>query len=335
MLTAAPARIVFMGSPEFALPSLRRLIDAGLNVVAVYTQPDRAIVRGRVLPPPVKHLAESSGLPLRQPASLRRPEAIAELAALRPDLLVIVAYGQILRPAVLAIPARGALNLHASLLPRGRGPAPIAAAILDGLEETGVSIMQLDEGLDTGPVLAQEREPIDVTDTAASLSERLAARGASLLVDVVPRWLAGAIVPQPQDDALATRTRLIAKEDGQIDWRLPAHTLWRQIRAYNPWPVAMTTLDGTDVRILQAWPIDSPISVQSAPPDATPLQPGAILALAGRVDLPAELPRPAFAVQTGDGLLLPLLLQRAGKRVLSARDFANGERGLMGKQFGA
>ncbi|HTE84966.1 MAG TPA: methionyl-tRNA formyltransferase, partial [Dehalococcoidia bacterium] len=297
------ARLVFMGSPEFAVPSLRRLLEARYDIVAVYTQPDRQAGRGRHLqPPPVKQAALEAGLPVFQPETLRRPEAVAELASLHPDAIVVVAFGQVLRPPVLQIPGCGVLNVHASLLPRHRGASPVAGALLAGDEAAGVSIMLLDAGLDTGPVLAQRAEAILPEDTAGSLTDRLANLGAGLLVETLPAWLTGKLAPSAQDERQATLTRRVNKEDGRIDWSRPAREIWSRIRAYTPWPGAMTSLNGTPLQILQAWP--------AAGGDDEPA--GTVLPLAGAVDVPASLPPPAFAVQTGDGILLPLVLKRAG-----------------------
>lgn len=319
------ARIVFMGSPEFAIPSLERLLDAGHEIAGVYTQPDLAAGRGQHLQaPPVKRFALERGLPVFQPERLRRPEAIAELAAMRPELIVVAAYGQILRPAVLAIPPHGALNVHASLLPRYRGPAPVVAAILDGAGETGVTIMLVDEHMDTGPILAQRATPIAPEDTAGTLTDRLATLGADLLIDVVPRWLEGKIEPRPQDGSRASVTHLIKKEEGLLDWTMPAVDLWRRVRAFTPWPGATTTLAGGQVRILQTWPVEGDARVE----------PGSIVGFRDRGSLPPNAPRPAFAVQTGRGLLVPLVLQKAGKRALPAVDFANGERALLDRKLG-
>jgi methionyl-tRNA formyltransferase len=314
-----------MGSPEFALPSLRALVTERFSVVGVYTQPDRAAGRGRHLAaPPVKQYAESVGLPVFQPASLRQPQALADLQSLAPDLIVIAAYGQILRPRVLAIPPRGTLNVHASLLPRYRGASPVATAILDGAELTGVSIMLVDEGLDTGPVLAEREMPIQPQDTTGSLSARLAALGAALLVDVLPEWLTGRVEPRPQDASRATLTKLIRKEDGILNWQQPASTLWRRIRAYSPWPGATTTVGGSTVQILQSWPVEGTCGGA----------PGSVSRFRGPLELPPGLPRPAFAVQTGSGLLVPLMLQTAGKQPVTAIDFLNGQRGLLERRFG-
>lgn len=315
--------IVFVGTPEFAVPSLRRIVADGHEVAAVITQPDRATGRhrNRLTPPPVKEAALEVGLTVRQPTSLRDPDAIAELGALNPEVMIVVAYGQILRQEVLDIPLRGVLNVHASLLPKWRGASPIAAAILAGDDETGVSIMLMDAGMDTGPVLSQRREAISPNDTTGSLSERLSHLGADLLGETLPRWLAGEIEPQPQDGTRATVTHLIRKEDGAIDWTLPAADLWRRVRAYNPWPGANTALDGEQITIWQSWPLNSD----------TGEAPGAIVALP--TDAPGEARDAAFAVQTGDGLLAVIELQRAGRRAVSSAEFARGAPGLAGKRF--
>jgi methionyl-tRNA formyltransferase len=260
-----------------------------------------------------------------QPASLRREEAVEQLRALRPDVIVVAAYGQILRRAVLDIPPHGALNIHASLLPRWRGAAPVPAAILAGDRETGVSIMLIDEGLDTGPVLARRATPISEFDTAGTLSERLAVMGAEVLGEVLPRWLRGEITPEPQDESQATYAPRIEKEMGRLDWALPAVDLWRRVRAFNPWPGAFTTLRGEILRIHEAWPIPDGLEV-----------PGTVVLLTAqqRAAVPPERPRPAFGVVCGAGILAPLKVQRAGKRVLYAEEFLRGERGLIGAVLG-
>lgn len=307
--------IVFVGTPDFAVPSLRRLVADGHAVTAVITQPDRATGRhrSRLTPPPVKEAALELGLTVRQPASLRDPAAVAELRALAPEVMVVVAYGQILRQEVLDIPPLGVLNVHASLLPKYRGASPITAAILAGDAATGVSIMKMDAGMDTGPVLARREEAISPEDTAGTLSERLAGIGAELLGEVLPHWLAGEIEPRPQDEALATVSRLIRKQDGAIDWSLPAADIWRRVRAYNPWPGAYTALDGDHVTIWQARPL-------GGGPDAPP---GTVVEATGE----------GFAVQTGDGLLEVLQLQRAGRRAVTAAEFLRGAPGLIGRRL--
>ena len=321
------ARIVFLGSPDFAVPSLDALVAAGHEVAAVVTQPDREAGRGRQLvAPAVKTAAVELGLPVLQPPSLRSPEVVAELRALRPDVIVVAAFGQILRRAVLEIAPHGVLNVHASLLPRWRGASPVTAAIAAGDTVTGVSIMLLDEGLDTGPVLATRETPIADTDTAGLLTERLAKLGAELLVETLPRWLSGAVAPAPQDNALATYAPRLEKEQGRIDWREPAVTIWRKVRAYTPWPGAFTGYHGALLRIQSAWPVEC----------AAPGEPGDVIALPPGVAelVPAELARPAFAVVTGTGLLAPLRLQRAGKQALHAEEFLRGERTLIGSHLG-
>ena len=231
--------LVFIGTPQFAVPSLQSLAEAGHDIATVITQPDRPAGRGRALrPPPVKQAALALGLPVLQPPTLRDPEVLERLRALAPEAIVAVAYGQLLRPELLEVPPKGVLNVHPSLLPRWRGASPIAGAILGGDEETGVTIMLMDAGMDTGPILSQRRHPVSSHDTTGSLTEALATIGADLLADTLPRWLAGDIEAQPQDDSLATVTSLVRKEDGALDWTLPAHRLWLRVRAYNPWPGA-------------------------------------------------------------------------------------------------
>jgi methionyl-tRNA formyltransferase len=316
-----------MGSPDFAVPSLRRLVEDGYDVVGVYTQPDREAGRGRVVtPPPVKQYALEQGLAVFQPPSLRRTEALEGLRALAPEIIIVAAFGQILRRPVLELPAHGVLNVHASLLPRWRGAAPVVAAILAGDEETGVSIMQVDEGLDTGPVVSRRAVPITRIDTGGGLTDRLARLGADLLSDTLPAWLDGEIVPEAQDNARATYAPRIEKDAGHIDWSLPAVEIWRRVRAFNPWPGAFTFLHGHQIRIHDAWPL----------PEGPPAQPGMVVLLTDEMvhAVPAELPRAAFAIGAGAGLLVPLKLQRAGKRALFAQEFARGEHDLIGATLG-
>ncbi len=319
--------LVFMGTPPFALPSLRALHEAGYEIAAVYTRPDRPAGRGlRPRPPPVKELAMALGLPVRQPESLRRPEAIEELRSLSPEVIVVCAYGQILRRPVLEIPPRGVLNVHPSLLPRHRGPSPIAGAILAGDAETGVTIMLMDEGMDTGPVIAQRSLPISPFDTSGTLTERLSHLAAELLLETLPRWLRGEITPQPQDESRATVTRLLRKEDGAIDWTLPAEEIWRRVRAFDPWPGAYTYLEGEQLHIWAAWPLEGDSG----------MPPGTVVALTPEQarQVPAEVGRAAFAVQTGRGLLAVTRVQRAGRRALPAEEFLRGMPGLVGRRLG-
>jgi methionyl-tRNA formyltransferase len=319
--------IVFLGTPAFAVPSLRRLADEGHEIAAVYTQPDRPAGRGRHLTsPPLKAAALAMSLPVRQPDSLRDPSVLAELASLHPNVGIGVAYGQILRQEVLAIPPKGVLNVHPSLLPRHRGASPIPAAILSGDRETGATIILMDPGMDSGPILAQRSLPIEDQDTAGTLTDKLALLAAGLLVDTLSRWLRDEIVPQPQDHSLATKTPLLKKEHGAIDWSLPALQTWRQVRAYNPWPGAYTTLDGQVLHIWEAWALPG----EGAPP-------GTVVPLTEeqQAELPSQVDQGAFTVQTGDGLLAVLSVQRQGRRRLAAAEFLRGARDFIGRTLGS
>ncbi len=308
------ARLVFMGTPDFAVPVLEALIGQ-YEVVGVVTQPDRRVGRGRkVEASPVKVVALAHGLPVLQPPSLRRPEAMAELRDLAPEVIVVAAFGQILRAEALSIPPRGCLNVHASLLPSYRGAAPIAAAILAGEEKTGVTIMLMDEGMDTGPILSQATCPISPQDTRESLSARLAQSGADLLVDTLPRWLAGEIEPQVQDHSQATYCRIISKEDGLIDWSQSAVEVWRRSRAYYPWPGTYTYWRGKLLKVLRA---------EALPQWSGERDPGQVITL-----------DQGLAVAAGEGALLLREVQLAGKRALSAEEFARGQRDFVGSVLG-
>ncbi len=309
------ARVVFMGTPEFAVPTLLALHEHH-QVVGVVTQPDRPAGRGRQLvASPVKEAAVPLGLPLFQPATLRQHEAVAHLAAWCPDVIVVAAFGQILRLPVLTLPAHGCLNVHASLLPRYRGAAPISAAILAGEAITGVTIMHMDEGMDTGPILAQAAWPIAPDDTTASLTAALAELGARLLLETLSAWLAGEIQAQPQDDSMATYCRPLKKEDGRLDWTQPAVHLDRQVRACDPWPGAYTTWQGQRLKVLRA---------RAQPEWKGEALPGQVL----RLD-------PGIGVATGQGVLELLQVQLAGKRPTAAEPFVRGQRDLVGGQLGA
>src|ERR1700674_2531284 len=302
--------IVFIGTADFAVPPLRPLATEGHVIAAVITQPDRPAGRGRRLaPPPVKIAAQELGLTILQPSTLRDAEPLDVIRALQPQAIIAVAYGQILRRELLDIPPRGVLNVHPSLLPRHRGASPIAGAILAGDDETGVSIMMMDAGMDTGPMLAQVRIPIRPDYTTEWLTGQLAHLGADLLAETLPRWLEGQIKPQPQDDSKATVTHLIRKGDGAIDWSLPAVQIWRRVRAYNPWPGASTVLDGEALRLWQAQPLDEtsvelPGTIVAVPPGGPPNDVG--------------YDSPGFAVQTGDTLLTVQVVQPAGARRVTA-----------------
>jgi methionyl-tRNA formyltransferase len=311
-------RIIFMGTPDFAVPVLRELHEQALKqnwqVVSVLTQPDRPAGRGaKIVASPVKEYALAQNLPILQPASLRKePETIAALGALAANLIVVAAYGLILPQAVLELPDFGCINIHASILPAYRGASPIPAAILAGEPETGVSIMLMDKGLDTGPVLAQARQPILPTDTTATLSLRLAEQGAKLLMETLPNWLAGAIAPTPQHDLPGEPSlcHQIAKEAGQINWRQPAGHLERMVRAYTPWPSAYTTWRGNPFKIWKAGAIEGTA------------EPGLVV----------QTPR-GPAVGAGADLLLLHSVQPAGKRAMDIRSFLNGAPEFIGSRL--
>jgi methionyl-tRNA formyltransferase len=308
------ARIVFMGTPEFAVPALLAL-DKGHQVVGVVTQPDRPSGRGRkMVAPPVKEVALARELPLIQPETLRMPEAMQQLASWQPDLIVVAAFGQILRTPVLALPPHGCLNIHASLLPRYRGAAPIPAAILAGDPVTGVTLMRMDEGLDTGPIVAQVECPITPEDTTASLTDRLAHLGAELLIETLPGWLSTQIQARRQDDALATHCRPLQRKDGALDWTCPAAHLDRQVRACQPWPGAYTTWQGQMLKVLRARPRTAWIGEG---------QPGQVVSLEAGI-----------GVVSGKGVLDLLEVQLAGRKPMAADLFARGQRGMVGGRLG-
>jgi methionyl-tRNA formyltransferase len=311
------ARILFMGTPDFAVPSLAALVRDGYAVVAVVTQPDRPRGRGRKLvASPVKQFAEAHALPVLQPETLRSAEAVARLAALRPDLIVVAAFGQILRPSVLALPPQGCINVHGSLLPRWRGAAPVQAAILAGDQVTGSTIMLMDEGMDTGPILAQEALLIEPAETGGELTARLARQGAGLLSATLPAWLAGRIVPRPQEESLATACRPIRKEEGRIDWTSPASSIGRMVRAYHPWPAASTTWKGALLKVLAA-------SV-AEPLQPAVVEPGTVVERQDQV-----------LVATGEGMLELREVQLAGRGAMAAADFARGQRDFVGSVLGS
>lgn len=305
-------RIVFMGTPDFAVPALQVLISTG-QLVGVVTQPDRPAGRGQQLvPPPVKQAAVAAGIPVFQPKSLRKEEAAAPLRDWQPDLIVVAAFGQILRPHVLQLPPMGCLNIHASLLPRWRGASPIQHAILAGDAETGITLMQMEEGLDTGPMLAVAREAILPTDTAATLHDKLAALGGRLLADHLEDVLAGRLTAVAQEDALSTYAPLIHKEDGQLHWHETAVALARRVRAMTPWPGAYTLWEGQPLKILAAHPVDDV---------ALPV---------GQV---GQLPDGTAVVGTAVGGLALLTVQLPGKRPLPTADFINGRPHFVGTRL--
>jgi methionyl-tRNA formyltransferase len=294
-----------MGSPDFAACVLR-LLAKHYTVTGVVTQPDRPAGRGQVLtPPPVKTLALELGLEVIQPERLRRPEAYALLESWAPDLIVVAAYGQILRQNVLDLPKYGCINVHASLLPRWRGAAPIQAAILHGDLRSGATIMKMDAGVDTGDILAMRDIPILPEDNAATLTDRLAQSGAELLIDTLPGYLNGSILPRPQDHSLATFAPMLKKEEGDLDLAQTAQALANRVRAFNPWPGAFIAWQGQPLKIHAA----------HAQADTTnPVGARAIL---------SKLP----AVHAADGWLILDQVQPAGKKPMSGRDFLAGARG--------
>ncbi len=312
-------RVVFLGTPELALPVFAALLAAlDLTVVLAVTQPDRPAGRGRQLAPsPVKRLAEEHGVPVFQPERLRGAAALERLRAVDADLFVITAYGQILRQAILDIPPLGCLNVHPSLLPRHRGPAPIAAAILAGDEETGVTIMLTERGMDTGPILAQTTVPLGVEETTASLTSRLIALGAQLLLQTIPMWADGRLMPLAQDETAATVSRTFTREDGLIAWERPAREIARQIRALNPWPRAYTFSDEKRLLLLDA-------REEPTAPPVIGFAPGTVVAD----------PTGGLLVATGEGLLRVLEVQPEGRQAVAAATYLRGQRALTARVLG-
>lgn len=300
---ALGARVVFMGSPDFALPTLRTLAE-NYEVVGVVTQPDRASGRGRGMKaPPVKLLAQELNLPVIQPEKLKQPEAMEQLRAWAPDLIVVAAFGQILRKDVLELPRHGCLNVHASLLPRWRGAAPINAAILHGDEETGMTIMQMDAGLDTGPMLAKRAIRLTPDDTAGSVFQALSTLGADLLLEILPDYLSGKLVPIPQPEEGATYAPMLKKEDGKLDFTSDVNELERRVRAFNPWPGAFMDFDGTMLKVHR-----------------THVEEGNVEA--GKRLVVENQP----AVAARGGLLILDEVQPAGKKPMSGKSFLAGAR---------
>ncbi len=305
---ALSASVVFMGSPDFSLPTLRALSQA-YEVVGVVTQPDRASGRGRELKaPPVKTLALELGIPVMQPEKLRQPEAMEQLRAWNPDLIVVAAFGQILRRDVLDLPPHGCINVHASLLPRWRGAAPINAAILHGDEATGVTIMVMDVGLDTGPMLGKRSVRLAPDETAGSAFEKLSRLGADLLIETLPDYLSGKRMPTPQPEEGVTYAPTIKKEEGRLDFTQDAEALERRVRAFHPWPGAFMDFEGTLLKIHRA-------RVEAG------------LADAGQRLVVQDQP----AVGAGGGILLLEEVQPAGKKPMSGKAFLAGARQWAGR----
>jgi len=307
-------RVLFMGTPEFAVPPLEKLVHEHCRVVAVYTQPDKPAGRGRLLiMSPVKMAALRMGLPVVQPESLKEGAAVEQLAGFKPDVIIVAAFGQILPRTVLDIPRYGCLNIHPSLLPRYRGASPVVAAILAGDEVTGVTVMLLDSGLDTGPILAQEKMAISSPDTTGSLSIKLSHMAAEMLPDALRRWTAGEITPRPQNEAEVTYSHAIKKEDGEVDWQLPAADIWRRVRAFQPWPGAYTCWDGRRLEIIEAVALPREGKHKHKVGEVVALGEGA-----------------AFGISTGEGILGVIKVQLQGKQAMPAVDFLRGQRQLIG-----
>lgn len=306
-------RVLFWGSPEFAVATLQALLASRHTVVGVVTRPPRRRGRGRrPSPTPVARVAEAAGLPVLAPARPRGPEFLAAAAALAPDVSVVAAYGAILPPAALELPPHGSLNVHASLLPAWRGAAPVTRSILAGDAETGVSIMRMDAGLDTGPVLLAEPEPIGPGDSAGAVTGRLAARGARLLVQALDRLEAGALTGTPQDDAGATFAPRIGTAEAEIDWARSTAGIERTVRAFDPWPGAWTEAPGGRLKVFRVAPAEGPAGV-----------PATVVAV-----------EPEPVVRTGDGAAALVEVQPPGGRRMSGADWARGRRVAIGDRLG-
>ena len=308
-----------MGTPELAVPVLSALLDAGNDIVSVYTRPDKRTGRGKRLAlTPVKRYAQGRGLPVCQPASLRPPQVQGELASYSPDVIAVAAYGLFLPPATLQMPRLGCLNVHPSLLPRYRGPSPVASAILSGDSVTGATIMKIDEGMDAGPILARRETTIGPQEDAEELTMRLFQLGASLLVEVLPAWAQGQIQACPQDDSQATTTRRLSKEDGEIDWGLDAAHIARRVRAYHPWPGSFTRWGGKLLKVVEAAAVGPPDTATSSPP-------GQVVSLSDG----------GLGIATGEGVLAVRRLQMEGRRAVEAGEFLRGYPAFVGSALGS
>ena len=319
-----------MGTPEFVVPALLALHQSPeVELTGVVTPPDRPRGRsGRPVAPPVKTAALELGLPVFQPPGLRSAAAQERLAAMRPEVIVVAAYGRLLPPETLQLPPYGCLNLHPSLLPQGRGPSPVADTLLRGAADAGVSLMLLDEGMDTGPVLAQKAIALDGTETAGALTETLFSLGARLLLEALPAWVDGRLPARPQDETQATITRRLEREDGRADWTQPAARLARQQRAYTPWPGLFTTWNGQNLKLLE---VEAPGGPSPDYGETTP-PPG--LVIPGGADDGSGAAYGGLAVVTGDGLLSLKTLQLEGRQPNTAREFLIGFPSIAGGVLG-
>jgi len=305
-------RLVYMGTPQFAVPPLQALVEAGHEIIGVVTRTDKPVGRGKTLAaPPVKRAAVDRGLPVMQPGRVRDAAFVEQLRTLAPDAIIVAAYGQILPKDILTLPKFGCLNIHASLLPRYRGAAPINWAIVRGEKESGVTIMQMDEGMDTGAILTQERIPIEDADTAGTLSEKLSLLGARMITAALQLFASGNLVPTAQDASKATLAPLLKKENGIIDWTLSAVEIRNRVRGFSPWPGAYSFLDRKIHKILAAETVSGP----------------------GEAGLLYVREKNILEIGTGSGLLRILTIQPEGKRPMTAAEFIRGHRDLAGKKF--
>jgi methionyl-tRNA formyltransferase len=308
-------RIVFMGSPRFSVPALEQMVVNKYQVAAVYTQPDRTSGRGRRLAvSPVKEAALKWNIPVKQPQNFKTAEALKELADLKPDVIIVCAYGQILPQALLDIPPRQCLNVHFSLLPRHRGASPVAAAILAGDDYTGVSIQLVKLKVDTGPVLAAAPIPIFASDNTETLLEKLGIIGAHLMQEALNGWMDGTRKPMPQDESRASYFGQVKKEDGEIDWNLPAVDIWRRVRAYYPWPGCYTSWRGNQLKINEAGYLPGGDK-----------EPGRVIAL--------PVSEGGVGVITDDGILVIKNIQYAGKKAMNSAEFIRGQRDFIGEKL--
>ena len=319
-------RVIFMGTPDFAVGTLEALVQAGYEVALVVTQPDKPQGRKQVLvAPPVKEKALELGIPVFQPKRVREPESLRVLADYEPELIVVAAFGQILPKELLDMPKYGCINVHASLLPKYRGAAPIQWSILNGDEVTGVTIMRMDVGLDTGDMITKTEVKIAPEDTGGSLFDRLAEAGARLCVETIPSIVDGTAVYTPQDESAATKVGMISKKDGLIDFSRPAKAIECQVRGLNPWPSAYTSLAGKTLKIWAAEVCEDAGAIDGAlTSDGAPVSPGTVV----------FMKKDCFGVQTAEGILVCREVQLEGKKRMSAGDFLRGNAVEVGTQLG-
>ena len=311
-------RVIFMGTPEFAVPTLSALLNSEYSVVGVVTQPDRPRGRGKsVTPSPIKALAQSHQVPILQPEKIKRPEFLSALEAWQADVIVVAAFGRILPKVILDLPPRGCLNVHSSLLPQYRGAAPIQWALINGDAETGVTIMLMDEGMDTGPILSQEKVTIEPEDTAKELSDRLAHVGGELLLETLRRWEGQEISPRRQDGEKGSLAPMLRKEDGAISWEQPATVIHNRIRGLSPWPGAYTFFQQDRLSVWKAIPY------MESDETSSEAVPGTIV----------KLEKDEIKIKTGKGLLVITELQMAGRKRMGVKQFLSGYRLMEGERL--